>query len=59
MICLGKEEAKEQNQLIRLLNTLFSTDIDKNRKKEVLEQDFEIPITQEIEKQFGEMSRGK
>ena len=55
MICLGKEETKEQNQLISLLNTLFSTEIDKNKKKEMLEQDFEIPITQGIEKEVSEM----
>ena len=58
MICLGKEDkenSEEQNQLIRLLNILFSGEIDKGRKKKVLEEDFQIPITQEIEREVSEM----
>ena len=55
MVCLGGEETEEQHPLIRLLNLLFSTEIDKNKKKKTLEQDFEIPITQELEREVSEM----
>ena len=55
MVCLGGEEEEDQHPLIRLLNLLFSTEIDKNKKKKTLEQDFEVPITQELEREVSEM----
>ena len=41
------------NQTIK--SFLFSTETEKNKKKKTLEQDFEIPITQELEREVSEM----
>jgi len=53
MICLGKKETK--HDLLRLLNTLLSADIDGETKKRRLQMEFHIPMTQQLESEVETM----
>ena len=54
MICLGTGEDVAENKLLRLLDVLLSSDIKAMEKKEILERDFDIPMTEKLE---GEVER--
>ena len=49
MICLGKPEKEQNHELLNLLDILFSTNTKKQEKKTILETQFHIPMTQQIE----------
>lgn len=52
MICLGSEEEATEQELLRLLDVLLSTNKKAKEKKAILERDFDIPMTERME---GEM----
>ena len=49
MVCLGCHERKE-NDLLRLLNVLLSQELTPTAKKQILADDYRIPMTRDIEK---------
>lgn len=49
MICLGKNEDQTEHELLRLLDVLLSSDKKAKEKKEILENDFQIPMTEKME----------
>ena len=55
MICLGDYgKSTSENQLLNLLDVLLSSDKKADEKKKILESEFGIPMTEEME---GEMNR--
>ena len=55
MICLGKPEKEQNHELLNLLDILFSTNANKQEKKTILETEFNIPMTQQIENEVNIM----
>lgn len=55
MICLGDEDAKEYQGLLRLLSVLFSAKKSVNEKMEILRAEFGIAMTQKLESEVKEM----
>ncbi len=49
MICLGKSEDGTDNDLLRLLDVLLSSDKKAGEKKVILENEFDIPMTEKLE----------
>ena len=49
MVCLGKKEKETQHDLLRLLDVLLSADKKAKEKKEILENEFQIPMTEKME----------
>ena len=49
MICLGKSEDETDHELLRLLDVLLSSDKNAKEKKEILEKEFQIPMTEKME----------
>ena len=54
MICLGQEDT-EQEDIIHLLSVLLSTKMDPDVKKEILEREYDIPMTIEMKKEAETM----
>ena len=54
MVCLGETERKEKD-ILRLLGILLSPEIRPGTKKKVLEQEYGIPMTVEMEKEAENM----
>lgn len=55
MICLGKPEDTEEKGILRLLDVLLSGEIDTNTKKRILENDFNIAMTEQFERRIVNM----
>lgn len=55
MICLGKANEKDYAGLLKLLDVLLSTEIDSVKKCQILEQDFQIAMTQTLESEVSLM----
>ena len=55
MICLGGSEKEEENELLRMLDVLLSSEMHADEKKEILENEFEIPMTERIETEVESM----
>ena len=55
MICLDSSGNSNDKSLLALLYVLLSNQIDLNTKKQILEQDFQIPITEHFEKGINDM----
>ena len=55
MICLGKGAEAEDNSLLKLLDVLLSSDTKAIEKKEILENDFGIPMTKKMESEVEYM----
>ena len=49
MICLGGSEEEEENELLRMLDVLLSSEMHADEKKEILENEFQIPMTERME----------
>ena len=49
MICLGKKEEETEHELLRLLDVLLTSDKRAEEKKEILENVFQIPMTETME----------
>lgn len=48
-ICLGKETLNSKNKLIRMLSTLLSPKLPVETKKSILEVEYDLPMTREME----------
>lgn len=55
MICLGKANEKDYVGVLKLLDVLLSTEIDSVKKCQILEQDFQIAMTQTLESEVSLM----
>ncbi len=55
MICLGSSDETAENDLLRLLDVLLNSDKKAMEKKEILEQDFDIPMTENMEGEMEQM----
>ena len=54
MVCLGETERREKD-ILRLLGVLLSPEIRPGTKKKILEQEYGIPMTVEMEKETENM----
>ncbi len=55
LLCLGDAEKEAPNKLLKLLNTLLSSETGELEKRRVLEEDFDIPMTYELESEVSTM----
>lgn len=55
MMRLGKPELSEDNRILRLLDTLLSAEKPPDEKKNILETDFNIPMTEEMDEEVNIM----
>jgi predicted transposase/invertase (TIGR01784 family) len=51
MICLGTSEDSIENELLRMLDVLLSSDKKAIEKKKILENEFQIPMTEEMKEE--------
>ena len=54
MICLGQPDHKQED-IIHLLSVLLSTEMDPDVKKEILEREYDIPMTIEMKREAETM----
>ena len=54
MICLGQPDHR-QDDIIHLLSVLLSTEMDPDVKKEILEREYDIPMTVEMKREAETM----
>ena len=50
MLCLGDPDRLEQDSILRLLSVLLSDETKKEKKKQILRDDFNIPMTETLER---------
>jgi hypothetical protein len=55
MICLGDSNEKGSDGILRLLDVLLSTETKTDQKKQILRDDYDIPMTQNLERRLGLM----
>lgn len=55
MICLGGPEEEHYEGILKLLHTLLSNKTSETEKREVLENEFDIPMTRELESEVSTM----
>ena len=55
MVCLGKMEEWNENNLIKFLGVLFQNELSAREKKDILERDFNIPMTETFESEVDDM----
>ena len=55
MICLNNESTDSENKLIGMLSTLLSSKLSKEEKKSVLETEYKLPMTAEMESEASIM----
>ena len=55
MICLGKPDGENEDGLLKLLETLLSREMPPEEKKRILRDEFDIPMTQTLEKEVSLM----
>ena len=55
ILCLGNPVEGAQNDALRMLDVLFSQDIRQSEKRRILEEEFQIPMTEEIESEVNSM----
>jgi len=55
MICLGDPNKAKYDSLLRLLDVLFSMEMKKREKRDILENDFGIPMTQTLDEGVSNM----
>jgi hypothetical protein len=55
MICLGDSDTKECRGIIRMLRTLFSNQCSLNEKKAIMENEYNIPMTEDFVKEVEDM----
>ena len=55
-IRLGEAGEQSEDKLIRLLSVLLSTTIAAEKKKQILQEDYQIPMTEKMEKEVSEMA---
>lgn len=55
MICLGGPEAEHYEGILKLLYTLLSNETSETEKRKVMENEFDIPMTRELESEVSTM----
>lgn len=55
MVCLGSQKDWDGNDLIKFLGVLFHSELSAKEKKGILEKDFNIPMTENVESEVNEM----
>ncbi|MGN0299523.1 MAG: hypothetical protein ACI4C1_10155, partial [Lachnospiraceae bacterium] len=55
MICLGTEHQENYNGVLKLLQTLLSPDLEANEKKSLLQNEFDIQMTENMESEVSIM----
>ena len=55
MVCLGKMEEWNDNNLIKFLGVLFQNELSAREKKDILERAFNIPMTETFESEVDDM----
>ena len=55
MVCLGKMEEWNDNNLIKFLGVLFQNELSAREKKDILGRDFNIPMTETFESEVDDM----
>lgn len=55
MVCLGENDEDTESDLLRLLDVLLSSEKNAKEKKEILENEFQIPMTEEMEEEVEHM----
>ena len=55
MICLGGPASRNEPDVLRLLDVLFSSETGADEKRHILRQDFDIPMTQTLERRVDVM----
>lgn len=55
IVCLGDADDGEVTGILRLLEVLLSTERSTEEKKKILQEDFDIEMTQELEREVSEM----
>lgn len=55
MICLGKETDENYTGILKLLDTLLSSELKPETKKKILEEDFDIEMTKTLESEVSSM----
>ena len=55
IICLGDADDEEATGILKLLEVLLSTERSTEEKKKILQEDFDIEMTQELEREVSEM----
>ena len=55
IICLGDVDDEEATGILKLLEVLLSTERSTEEKKKILQEDFDIEMTQELEREVSEM----
>ena len=55
MVCLGESDEDTESGLLRLLDVLLSSEKNAKEKKEILENEFQIPMTEKMEEEVVHM----
>jgi predicted transposase/invertase (TIGR01784 family) len=55
MICLGDPDQAETGSLLYLLDALFAKNVNAEKKMQILQDIYHIPMTQELERQVSQM----
>ena len=55
VVCLGKNEDETEHELLRLLDVLLSSEKKAKEKKVILENEFQIPMTEKMETEVAHM----
>ncbi len=55
IICLGDDELKEADGVLKMLEVLFSTRIEQKEKCNILNDEFDIAMTEELEREVSDM----
>ena len=55
IICLGDKKHEADSGILKLLEALFSSERDPEEKKQILQQDYNIPMTKKLEGEVAEM----
>lgn len=55
MICLGESETKKCRGIIRFLNTLLVKNISAEEKKRIMEDEYDLPMTKELDEELNDM----
>lgn len=55
LLCLGSAKDETENRALELLNVLLSAEESPEQKLRVLENDFQIPISQQFDKEVSQM----
>ena len=53
MLCLGSEDSQNYNGVIKLLSVLLSANTTPAEKKQILQDEFNIPMTQTMDKEVS------